>query len=83
MNQSETITKLSAAFTKAQAEMSGAVKDSANPFFKSRYADLESVIKAIKEPFAKYGLSYTQLPHTDDKGDWRDYSRHARIRRMV
>lgn len=68
MNQSETITKLSAAFTKAQAEMSGAVKDSANPFFKSRYADLESVIKAIKEPFAKYGLSYTQLPHTDDKG---------------
>ena len=68
MNQSETITKLSAAFTKAQAEMSGAVKDSANPFFKSRYADLESVIKAIKEPFAKYGLAYTQFPVNDDKG---------------
>lgn len=68
MNQSESIAKLSAALVKAQAEMSGAVKDSANPFFKSRYADLESVIKAIKEPFAKYGLAYTQFPYTDDKG---------------
>lgn len=68
MNQSESIAKLSAALVKAQAEMSGAVKDSANPFFKSRYADLEAVIKAIKEPFAKYGLAYTQFPYTDDKG---------------
>ena len=68
MNQSESIAKLSAALVKAQAEMSGAVKDSANPFFKSSYADLNSVIKAIKEPFAKYGLAYTQFPYTDDKG---------------
>ena len=68
MNQSESIAKLSAALVKAQAEMSGAVKDSANPYFKSRYADLESVINAIKEPFAKYGLAYTQFPINDDKG---------------
>ena len=68
MNQSETIVKLSSALVKAQAEMSGAVKDSANPFFKSSYADLNSVIKAIKEPFAKYGLAYTQFPYTDEKG---------------
>lgn len=68
MNQSESIKKLSAALVKAQAEMSGAVKDSANPFFKSRYADLEAVIKAIKEPFAKHGLAYTQFPITGDNG---------------
>jgi len=68
MNQSESIVKLSAALVKAQAEMSGAVKDSANPFFKSSYADLNSVIKAIKEPFAKYGLAYTQFPITGDNG---------------
>lgn len=68
MNQSESIAKLSAALVKAQAEMSGAVKDSANPFFKSRYADLEAVIKAIKEPFAKHGLAYTQFPITGDNG---------------
>lgn len=68
MNQSESIVKLSAALVKAQAEMSGAVKDSANPFFKSKYADLQSVIKAIKEPFAKHGLAYTQFPITNDSG---------------
>lgn len=68
MNQSESIVKLSAAFAKAQSEMSGAVKDSANPFYKSKYADLVSVIKAIKEPFANNGLSYTQFPITGDNG---------------
>jgi hypothetical protein len=45
--------------------MGGAVKGSANPFFKSSYADLTSVIKAIKEPCFKHGLSYVQLPHRD------------------
>jgi hypothetical protein len=48
--------------------MGGAVKDSANPFFKSSYADLTSVIKAIKQPFADNGLSYTQFPVTDENG---------------
>ena len=68
MNQSESVANLCAALVKAQAEMSGAVKDSANPFFKSKYADLQSVIKAIKEPFAKHGLAYTQFPYNDDNG---------------
>jgi hypothetical protein len=48
--------------------MGGAVKDSANPFFKSSYADLTSVIKAIKQPFADNGLSYTQFPVNNDSG---------------
>jgi len=67
MNTSESIKNLAYALYKAQAEMGGAVKDSKNPFFKSDYADLASVIKAIKEPFATYGLSYTQFP-TNDEG---------------
>jgi hypothetical protein len=62
MLQSETIIELSKAMAKAQAEMGGAVKDSSNPFFKSSYADLTSVIKAIKEPFANNGLSFVQFP---------------------
>ena len=62
MKQSETIIKLSSAMAKAQSEMGGAVKDSSNPFFKSSYADLTSVIKAIKEPFANNGLAYIQFP---------------------
>lgn len=66
MKQSESINELAAALSKAQSEMGGAVKDSANPFFKSRYADLTSVVKAIKEPFANHGLSYTQFPCAAD-----------------
>ena len=66
MNTSESIKNLAASLCKAQAEMGGAVKDSKNPFFKSDYADLTSVIKAIKEPFANHGLSYTQFPTNDD-----------------
>jgi len=65
VKSSESIEKLAEALCAAQGEMGGAVKGSANPFFKSSYADLTSVIKAIKEPCYKNGLSYVQLPHRD------------------
>lgn len=68
MRSSEQINELASALHKAQSEMGGAVKDSANPFFKSSYADLTSVIKAIKQPFADNGLSYTQFPVSDEIG---------------
>jgi len=68
MKKSEQVDKLAAALCKAQAEMGGAVKDAKNPFFKSSYADLTSVIKAIKEPFANNGLSYSQFPVTSEGG---------------
>jgi hypothetical protein len=68
MKSSESIKALAEALCKAQSEMGGAVKESANPFFKSSYADLTSVIKAIKEPFAKNGLSYTQFPISNEYG---------------
>lgn len=66
MRSSDTIEKLAEALCAAQGEMGGAVKGSANPFFKSSYADLTSVIKAIKEPCQNNGLSYVQLPHRSD-----------------
>ena len=69
MQQSESILELATALCSAQAEMGGAVKDSNNPFFKSNYADLTSVIKVIKEPFAKHGLSFVQLPVTSVGGN--------------
>lgn len=68
MQQSESIKELATALCFAQAEMGGAVKDSNNPFFKSSYADLTSIIKALKEPFANHGLSYVQLPITSEGG---------------
>jgi len=68
MNKSESISNLAKALCKAQNEMGGAVKDAKNPFFKSNYADLTSIIKAIKEPFASNGLSYSQFPVTSEGG---------------
>ena len=60
MNKSESIKELATALSKAQGEIKGAVKDSSNPFFKSKYADLSSVVEAIRESFSKNGLSYSQ-----------------------
>lgn len=54
------INKLAEALSKAQAEIKAAQQDGMNPHFKSRYATLESCMDAIREPFAKHGLSITQ-----------------------
>ena len=66
MDKSESIKSLAIALNKAQGEMGGASKGAKNPFFKSKYADLGSVVQAIKEPFANNGLSYVQLPVEDN-----------------
>ena len=68
MKSSDAINELANALCNAQSQMVGAVKDSANPFFKSSYADLTAVIKAIKQPFADNGLSYTQFPVSNENG---------------
>ena len=62
MNHSEKLDKLAPALSKAQSEMAGAVKDSDNPFFKSKYADLTSVWKACKEALHTNGFSVIQSP---------------------
>lgn len=62
MNRSEQINELAAALAKAQAEMSGASKDAANPFYKSKYADLKSIIEASRPALTKNGLAVIQAP---------------------
>lgn len=64
MTTSELINELAGALAKAQAEMGGAVKDSANPFFKSKYADLASVREAVNGPLTKHGIAVVQSPAT-------------------
>jgi len=66
MNKSDSIAALAAALAKAQGAMKGAVKDSANPFFKSKYADLASVVEAIRGAFSANGLSYIQTVQPSD-----------------
>ncbi len=65
MEKSESIKSLAIAMCKAQGQMGGAHKGANNPFFKSKYADLSSVVEAVKEPFAANGLSYVQFPIND------------------
>jgi hypothetical protein len=65
---SETLGKLSEALAKAQGEIEGAKKDSANPFFHSRYADLASVWDACRGPLSKHGLAVIQLPGRNGEG---------------
>ena len=60
MNTSNEINELAAALAKAQGEITGALKDSANPFFKSKYADLASCWDACRGPLSKNGLSVVQ-----------------------
>ncbi len=58
--QSEQINELAEALSKAQGLIEGAAKDSKNPFFKSSYADLHSVMACAREPLATNGLSVVQ-----------------------
>ena len=52
---------LAAAMAKMQGELHGAKKDSDNPFFKSKYAGLQSVWEACRKPLSDNGLSVIQL----------------------
>jgi hypothetical protein len=49
------------ALAAAQAEMESAKKDAANPFFKSKYADLAEVVR-VSKVIHKHGLSVMQMP---------------------
>jgi len=62
MQQSESIANLTLALSIVQGKMSHAVKDSANPFFKSKYADLESVWDACRSLLSENGLAIMQFP---------------------
>jgi hypothetical protein len=60
METSNTITKISAALIKAQMSMGNASKDNVNPFFKSKYADLNSVREACIPALNINGISALQ-----------------------
>lgn len=66
MTHSEQINEIAAALSKAQAVIAGAAKDSENPFFKSKYADLASVWDACRKPLTDNGLSVAQTAAADD-----------------
>lgn len=66
--QSPSISTLAKAIVKAQAEMPSAKFNAINPFFKSSYADLGSVIEAARPTLAKHGLAVIQPVITGRNG---------------
>ena len=62
VRRSLTVGKLIESLLKAQAEIRNPPKDSINPHFKSRYADLATVRDCVVPVLVKHGLSVVQLP---------------------
>lgn len=61
MQKSDSINEIAKALVAVQAAIQPAVKDSNNPFFKSKYADLTSVWDSCGDLLAANGLSVVQL----------------------
>jgi hypothetical protein len=62
MSHSETLGELAKALAAFQGKMEPVAKTAENPFFKSKYADLASVVKAAAPVLSACGLSVAQFP---------------------
>lgn len=60
MDRSGQIEELAKALVKAQGEIKPAVKDATNPYFKSKYADLASVMDACRPALVANGIAVVQ-----------------------
>jgi len=65
MQASEGLGKFAAAMAKAQGDMGSALKSSRNPHFKSMFADLASVVDAVRGPLSANGIAFVQMPTSD------------------
>ena len=61
MKTSDSIKELATALAKAQAVMAGAKKDSTNPHFRSKYADLASIWEACRDALTSNGIAVVQM----------------------
>jgi len=60
--------QLAAAFVKAQKAFGPALKQSTNPHFKSRYADLAACVEAVMQALNDNGIALIQNTHDNDTG---------------
>lgn len=68
MIHSDSINEIAAALATAQGLIKGAKKDSDNPFFKSKYADLAAVAEACRAPLSAAGIAVVQAPSSTEDG---------------
>ena len=67
LTHSDQINEVAAALAAAQLVMDNAHKESVNPGFKSRYADLASVRDAVNLPLAQAKIACVQAPSVEGK----------------
>lgn len=67
MRTSESTKELIGALAQAQAEFPKIVKDAENPYFKSKYADMASIVNAVQDTLGKHGLAVVQHLETDSQ----------------
>lgn len=80
MTKSESIQALAKALIEFHRQVGIVKKSETNPFFKSKYADLSTILDAIKSPLENAGLTFSQFPTGEnelttilmhgDSGEW-------------
>ena len=68
MRTSESVAKIAPALLAAQKAITFAAKDSLNPHFKSKYADLPCVIDAVKPALNEAGIVFIQSASPSEPG---------------
>jgi len=58
--KSESIAELAKALSNFQGKMTAIKKDAVNPFYKSKYATLDTIWETIRKPLSENGLSVAQ-----------------------
>lgn len=66
IKMSESVGKIMPAFLKAQKGFSAAVKESNNPYFKSKYADFNSVLDAVTNSLHANDIAFQQHPSSEE-----------------
>lgn len=61
---------LFAALSNVQSELRGAAKESRNPFYKSKYSDLQSTWEACRDALVKNGFCVVQTTDCNEFGDY-------------
>lgn len=68
MKTSDTIDAIATALAKAQGEIQNPTFNKTNPHFKSSYADLSSVLNAVRPVFSKHNLAIVQMTNIEEAG---------------
>ena len=62
MERSESLVEFTKALSKFQGEITSVKKTAVNPFFKSKYADLDAVWDMCRKPLSSNGFALVQIP---------------------